>query len=148
MAETVARERQASTHSPIARLLLLLGRALNPLLVPLAGARFIPVWAVVRHRGRRSGRLYATPVAIQATADGFVVPLPYGERTDWCRNVLAAGGGTVRWNGAEHIVEQPRVVDAAVGLAAFNAIERPLLRLFGTRRFLMLRRTREESASS
>jgi len=148
MGETVVRERQTPTHSPVARLLLLLGRALNPLLVPLAGARFIPVWAVIRHRGRRSGRNFATPVAIQATAEGFVVPLPYGERTDWCRNVLAAGGGTIRWKGAEHAVDEPRVVDAAVGLGAFNAVQRPLLRLFGTRRFLVLRRTRGEGASS
>ena len=85
-------------------------RLLNPAMMKLAGRRH---WyaAVIRHKGRRSGREYATPVvAVPVAADAFIIPLPYGEGVDWLKNVLAAkratleskGEGTVRrmtgWN--------------------------------------------------
>ena len=50
--------------------------------------------AVVRHVGRRSGRAYETPVVEVEHDDSFLIALPYGERTDWLRNVLATGSAT------------------------------------------------------
>ena len=47
--------------------------------------------AVIRHRGRTSGLPYETPVGVVATDDGFLIALVYGSRTNWLRNVLAAG---------------------------------------------------------
>ncbi|NIR34660.1 MAG: nitroreductase family deazaflavin-dependent oxidoreductase, partial [Actinobacteria bacterium] len=42
--------------------------------------------------GRRTGTAYVTPVfAFFGDGHGFV-PLTYGPRTDWARNVLASGG--------------------------------------------------------
>src|SRR5919198_236048 len=81
------------------RAVMALARAVNPVLVRLAGAGLIPLWGLVRHRGRRSGRVYATPVAVLRTDDGFLIPLPFGEGTDWARNLLSAGGGVLRWKG-------------------------------------------------
>jgi deazaflavin-dependent oxidoreductase (nitroreductase family) len=44
---------------------------------------------VIEHRGRRSGRLYTTPVNY-ATVDGDVYCMAgFGPRTDWYRNILA-----------------------------------------------------------
>src|SRR5258708_12353984 len=63
----------------------------NPLTLALAGSRRLPLFAVVHHRGRRSGRSYTTPVGARRTADGFVIPLTFGERADWFRNVRPPG---------------------------------------------------------
>jgi deazaflavin-dependent oxidoreductase (nitroreductase family) len=90
-----------------------LARATAPMTALLAGRRWFPPWAIVRHRGRKSGRQLAVPVAIVTTADGFIINLPWGAGTNWVRNVLAADGCTLRWKGAEHPADRPRIVDAA-----------------------------------
>lgn len=88
-------------------------RATAPVVRGLAGRRWFPVWAVVHHRGRVSGRELAVPVALTVTPTGFVINLPWGARTNWVRNVIAAGGCTLRWKGTDHRVVDPRIVDAA-----------------------------------
>jgi deazaflavin-dependent oxidoreductase (nitroreductase family) len=45
----------------------------------------------VRHRGRRSGKDYRTPVKVFRRGADYVITLPYGSGADWVRNVLAAG---------------------------------------------------------
>ena len=87
-----------------------LSRAFNRLARPLAGTGLIGVWGVVVHVGRRSGRRFETPVALAARGDEFFVPLPYGEGTDWCRNILAAGGGIIRYRGQDHEVREPPIL--------------------------------------
>ena len=67
----------------------------NRAIAKVAGRRLSPV-ALVVHQGRRSGRRYRTPVMPLPLRDGFLVSLPYGPGRDWVRNVLAAGGGSLR----------------------------------------------------
>jgi hypothetical protein len=55
--------------------------------------------AILTHVGRRSGRTYETPLGAAAYGDGLVVSLAYGPGTDWCRNVMATGTGTLAWKG-------------------------------------------------
>ena len=114
--------------------------AFNPLAMRLARSGLIPMWAIVRHRGRRSGRTYETPVAISATPNGFVLPLPFGWRTDWCRNVIAAGGATIRWRGQDVDVTGPQILDAAAAAPSFPAVSRRAIQAFGMKTFLQLRR--------
>ena len=59
----------------------------NPLLLTMS-ERGGSYPAIIHHLGRSSGRSYATPVVAEPVSDGFVIPLPYGADTDWCRNVL------------------------------------------------------------
>src|SRR5216117_3546690 len=94
-------------------LIMRIAHATWPMALRVAETGRIPIWGVVRHRGRRSGKLYSTPIAIRPTPNGFVLPLPWGEGTDWCRNLRAAGGGVVRLGGAEIEVTSPEVIDAA-----------------------------------
>ncbi len=122
------------------KLILAITRATAPLTVRLARSGRIPLWAVVRHRGRRSGTWYATPIAIRPMGDAFVLPLPWGEGTDWCRNLRAAGGGVIVWGGAEYEVTLPEVIDVADALPAFNTVMRPIVRLTGIKKFLRVRR--------
>ena len=84
-------------------------------------------FSLVRHVGRKSGKTYETPIIIQPTAGGFMVELTYGDKVDWYRNVLAAGGCVLRYKGSDHAVTAIEPVDAATGLAAFSPLQRRLL---------------------
>ena len=117
-----------------------LTKVFNPLAMPIARAGLIPVWGVVGHTGRRSGRRFDTPIALVPTRDGFVIPLPWGEKTDWCRNVVAARGGIVRWHGRDFAVRDPEVIDRAAAAQAFPPVLRALLPRLGISRFLRVRR--------
>ncbi|MGH2956629.1 MAG: nitroreductase family deazaflavin-dependent oxidoreductase [Solirubrobacterales bacterium] len=67
----------------------------------------VPV-VVLWHRGRRSGKLYATPVeAINEDRDaGEIVISPMrGTESDWYRNVLAGGLSRVRVRGRSYAVD-------------------------------------------
>jgi hypothetical protein len=117
-------------------------RSFNRLALLVAGHRFVPVWAVLRHRGRRTGRDHETPVAVLATSDTFVIGLPWGRGTDWVRNVWSADGCVVRWKGRDYHCVGPEFVDKQVALAAASPVLRPVLaRLDFEGGFLQLRRT-------
>jgi hypothetical protein len=77
-------------------------------------------------------------VVARRTPDGFVIPLPFGEGVDWCRNVLASGGGVIRWSGAEHRVIDPAIIGVASALSAFSPLEQRLIRLTAIHLFVRL----------
>jgi deazaflavin-dependent oxidoreductase (nitroreductase family) len=116
-----------------------LTRILNRRILALAGGGGVRAFAVIHHRGRRSGRAYTTPVGARPMADGFVIPLSFGEGADWCVNVLAAGGCVIEWNGAMYALVAPEVVGRAQARSAFGAREWLALRLMGIGRYLRLR---------
>ena len=123
-----------------ARFVHAVARLSQPLGRIVAGRRFITVWALVEYEGRKSGRRYRTPLAVHRTPDGFVFPVPFGRNTQWPLNVLASGGCTVHWNGRTFDVQAPEMVGPEVGIPAFNALQRPILRLIRANRFLVVRR--------
>lgn len=45
---------------------------------------------IIKHRGRRSGQQYVTPVVVVRFDECFLVPLTYGMRVDWFRNLRSA----------------------------------------------------------
>jgi deazaflavin-dependent oxidoreductase (nitroreductase family) len=130
----------ARASSRAAHALLRVGvRHLNPFMLSLAGSRRLPMFAVIYHRGRRSGHSYTTPLGARPTADGFVIPLTFGERADWFRNVQAAGGCVIRWKGANYPLIDPEVVDWATVRSAFYPLERVVVPLIGIEQFVRLR---------
>jgi len=118
---------------------LSLTRLFNRLVLPLAGTRLMPLYGVIAHRGRRSGKMFYTPVVVRPTPEGFVVPMPWGEGTDWCRNIRAAGGCVIRWKGRDYAMVEPSVVNVSDVGAAFNAMQRRGLQRFGIRQCLLMR---------
>jgi deazaflavin-dependent oxidoreductase (nitroreductase family) len=110
----------------------------NPLVMLLAGTRYLPLYGVITHAGRRSGKLFHTPVVVRPISDGFMVPMPWGETTDWYRNVRAAGGGVIRWKDRDYPVAQPEVIDTATAGASFSSAEQALMGRFGIRQCLRL----------
>lgn len=102
-----------------------------------AGGRYSP-YAVIRHVGRRSGRTYCTPVIACRVDDQFVVPLPYGRRTDWHRNLQAAGDGTLVWQGAVYALGAPKPMPATTALPAFPRLWQAALRVYGVGEYVSL----------
>jgi deazaflavin-dependent oxidoreductase (nitroreductase family) len=88
-------------------------RLMNPRTIR-AVERQQSTFGVLHHVGRRSGVEYRTPVAAARTSDGVLVPLMYGLRTDWCRNILTAGHCTLTFDGEELGLAAPQVVGAAI----------------------------------
>src|SRR5688572_30555725 len=86
----------------------LISRLFNPMQMRSAGTPGAFA-SIIRHRGRRSGRAYATPVGAVPIDDGFVITLPYGTRAHWVRNVLAAGAATLVSEGRSYEVDRVEV---------------------------------------
>ncbi len=84
-------------------------RYINPVAVPIA--RFVPGITVIRHRGRTSGRLYQTAVSAYRRRDTVAIMLAHG-KTNWVKNVLAAGEAEVLWRGRFVRLVNPRIVPA------------------------------------
>jgi deazaflavin-dependent oxidoreductase (nitroreductase family) len=138
--DTMSTVSESGRGSGFARRMRAVGRMTAPVSRLIAGRRFFPLYAVVRHRGRRSGRAYAVPVAVRVTADAFTIALPWGDETQWLRNVLAARECMIRWRGRDHRVTEPRVIGFEEAGHAFSPIQRTLLRAVGVKSFLRLRR--------
>ena len=115
-------------------------RLFNPIVLLLAGTRLLPLYGVLQHRGRRSGKTFRTPVVVRPTDDGFVVPMPWGEGTDWYRNVRAAGECVIRWKGRDYALAQPEVIDVAAARDAFSAAQLRYMRRLGITRAVRLHR--------
>ncbi|WP_454859545.1 nitroreductase family deazaflavin-dependent oxidoreductase [Promicromonospora soli] len=121
---------------------LAFARLSNPATRALAGHRLFPLWAVLHHRGRKTGRALSVPVAVVAAPDAFVIALPWGPGTNWVRNVLAADGARLRWKGRDHQVTDPRVVGADEARPYFPPALWPVAqRVIGAEHFLLVRRS-------
>jgi deazaflavin-dependent oxidoreductase (nitroreductase family) len=94
-------------------------------------AWIVPPWAVIVHRGRRSGRAYRTPVLAFRQDRTLIVALLYGEESDWLRNLQAASGGLIVRAGRTYELGRPQVVetDAAAELSRLSPVARAYCRL-------------------
>jgi deazaflavin-dependent oxidoreductase (nitroreductase family) len=94
-------------------------------------AWLLPPWAVILHRGRRSGRHYRTPLFAFRRDRTLVIALLYGQESDWLRNLRAAGGQVIR-AGRTFTVRPPEVIatsGAGPLLARLSPPERAYCRL-------------------
>lgn len=118
-------------------------KVLNPLIVKLAGRRHFLMAAQIEHVGRRSGKVYVTPATAHIHGDMIVIALTFGNQSDWARNVRAAGGCRLRFNGYSYQGIEPQFLsrkDAQPVLeAAFSPLLRAGTRLLGVQQFLVLR---------
>ncbi len=83
--------------------------------------------------------MYETPVVAVEYDDSLLIALPYGERTDWLKNVLASGSAAVVTNGRIYDVDQPEVIPIAEVTAFFRPREQGMHRHFRVDSALRLR---------
>ncbi|MGI5166568.1 nitroreductase family deazaflavin-dependent oxidoreductase [Spirillospora sp. CA-253888] len=88
-------------------------------------------WPVLIHVGRASGVTYRTPLDAHPVDGGYLFVLVYGSRSDWVRNVLAAGGARLLVEGREVRLAAPRLVgpDEALRVLPGKAHPPRLLRI-------------------
>lgn len=114
-------------------------RFVNPLVLFVAGRRWMPVVGILYHRGRHTGREYATPIGMRPLGDNFVIPRTFSENAAWYQNIQAAGEGRVKYLGRHYRVVEPEVVDYATAKPAFPRYELAQFRLIGINEYLRLR---------
>lgn len=100
----------------------------NPLLRPLS--KRAPGFAVVKHRGRTSGKEFETIVTAYRK-DGLVaIGLMHG-KTNWVKNVLAAGGADVHLFSGDIHITNPRVLPAGTDDPSLPRMARMVARRSG-----------------
>jgi deazaflavin-dependent oxidoreductase (nitroreductase family) len=116
-------------------------RFVNPLTLLVAGRGWMPVVGILRHKGRRSGRVYPTPLGMRRLGDLFFMPLTFSQNAAWYRNVAAAGTCSVSYLGRAHTLVEPRIVDFTTATPAFPRYELWQFRLVGIDEYLVMRTT-------
>jgi len=73
-------------------------------------AGWFPGFGILTHVGRKSGKVYRTPVNVFQASNGFIIALTYSSQSEWVKNVLAAGGCELRTRGKRYQLSAPHVV--------------------------------------
>lgn len=97
------------------------------------------VYALLRHRGRKSGKSFETPVMAWHTSGGMLVPLSWGPRTDWYQNTLASGACEIQVRGRWSRCAEPTLISRAEAMAYLPPLTRTIAGLFPVQQFLLLR---------
>jgi deazaflavin-dependent oxidoreductase (nitroreductase family) len=102
----------------------------------------LPWFAIVTHVGRRSGRVYRTPVNLFRADDRYVIALTYGSDSQWVRNVLAAGDCEVETRRERIHLAEPEIVHDPQRVLVPTPVRR-ILRLVNVSDVMVLRRSAE-----
>jgi deazaflavin-dependent oxidoreductase (nitroreductase family) len=117
-------------------------KVLNPLIVRLAGRPHFHMAAQLTHTGRRSGRTYVTPIGARRAGAVVLIPLTFGNQSDWSRNVLAAGRCSLRLEGVDYEATAPALLSPQEAgpqvRTAFGRLERTSMHMLGIQQFLRL----------
>src|SRR5215471_248928 len=108
----------------------------NRILGPLA--KYFPGMGVIVHTGRKTHRLFRTPVLIFKRDDHFIIALTYGRESQWVQNVLAEGGCDLESAGRSRHVTEPHLLHDTQR-RMMPRIVRVVLRLFNVCDFLEVR---------
>ena len=73
-------------------------------------ANRLPGFGILTHVGRKSGRVYRTPVNVFRTPEGFLIALTYGRDSEWVKNVLSAGGCQLETRRLVYQLSAPTIV--------------------------------------
>ncbi len=73
-------------------------------------AGWLPGFGILTHVGRKSGKVYRTPINVFRASNGFVIALTYSSESEWVKNVLAAGSCALKTVGKKYQLSAPKVV--------------------------------------
>jgi deazaflavin-dependent oxidoreductase (nitroreductase family) len=111
---------------------------LNRMILALAETGKGP-YTVVYHVGRRSGKVYSTPVFAYYNGETIIVPLPYGENVDWLRNVLAKGNCEIVGNRSKMTAANLEILESAAALPLLPRWRGKVFQIFKIEKFLRLK---------
>jgi deazaflavin-dependent oxidoreductase (nitroreductase family) len=94
---------------------------LNPAIRPMA--KYLPGMSVIKHRGRTSGKQYETVVSAYRKGDTLAILLAHG-KTNWVKNILAAGEADIRLGRHDLHLVNPRLVTAGTDDPSLPGIAR------------------------
>jgi len=100
-------------------------------------ANRLPGFGILTHVGRKSGRVYRTPVNVFRTPEGFLIALTYGRDSEWVKNVLSAGGCQLETRRLVYQLSAPTIVHDPTR-RRFPPLVRMILRLIGANDFMQL----------
>lgn len=84
-------------------------RYVNPFTRPVA--KRLPGFAILSHRGRKTGRTYRTPINVFHKDNGYYfIFLTYGSHVQWVKNVLAAGSCSIETRGRVVELVEPELI--------------------------------------
>jgi deazaflavin-dependent oxidoreductase (nitroreductase family) len=83
-------------------------RYVNPITRPLA--RRLPTFAILTHRGRKTGRIYRTPINVFRRGTEYFFFLTYGSDVQWVKNVLATGSCSIETRGRMVELVEPKLI--------------------------------------
>jgi deazaflavin-dependent oxidoreductase (nitroreductase family) len=97
----------------------------------------LPGFGILTHVGRKSGKVYRTPINVFLAPEGFLIALTYGRESEWAKNVLAAGGCEIETRGVRYQLSAPLIMHDPTR-RRFPLPVRIVLRLIGATDFIQL----------
>jgi deazaflavin-dependent oxidoreductase (nitroreductase family) len=73
-------------------------------------AGWLPGFGILTHVGRKSGKVYRTPINVFRASNGFIIALTYSSQSEWVKNVLAEGGCELKTRAKKYQLSSPKVV--------------------------------------
>jgi deazaflavin-dependent oxidoreductase (nitroreductase family) len=83
-------------------------RYINPITRPLA--KKLPTFAILTHRGRKTGRTYRTPINVFRRGNDYYFFLTYGSDVQWVKNILATGSCSIETCGRVVELVEPELI--------------------------------------
>jgi len=100
-------------------------------------AGWMPGFGILKHLGRKSGKVYRTPVNVFRGSNSFIIALTYSRKSEWVKNVLAAGECELKTRGKKHQLSSPKVVHDPTR-QQFPVPVRAVLRIAGADEYMEL----------
>jgi deazaflavin-dependent oxidoreductase (nitroreductase family) len=100
-------------------------------------AGWLPGFGILTHVGRKSSKVYRTPINVFRASNGFIIALTYSSQSEWVKNVLAAGGCELKTHGKKYQLSAPNVVRDPMR-RRFPIPVRVVLRIVGANEYMEL----------
>ena len=100
-------------------------------------AGWLPGFGILAHVGRKSGKVYRTPINVFRASNGLIIALTYSSQSEWVKNVVARGGCELKTSGKKYQLSSPNVGRDATR-RRFPIPVRVVLRIVGADEYMEL----------
>jgi deazaflavin-dependent oxidoreductase (nitroreductase family) len=70
----------------------------------------LPAFDILRHVGRKSGKVYRTPVNVFRARNGLIITLTCSSQSEWVKNLLACRRAELKTRAKKYQLSRPSVV--------------------------------------